>query len=73
MALLSRYIVVEMRCARVVRAPLLAASFAWGQSSLGPSQFNQDLQAVVTQLPSLHINLFFQTSQADFIAAAQQL
>ena len=45
----------------------------YGQPSLGPQQFSQDLQAVVTQLPNLHVNLFFQTPQADFIAAAQQL
>jgi len=43
------------------------------QTTLGPAQFSQDLQAVVTQLPALHVDLFFQTPQADFNAAAQQL
>jgi uncharacterized protein (TIGR03437 family) len=64
---------------RVMRKPycgaaalLLGVSCLCGQT-LGPQQFSQDLQSVVTQLPKLHVNLFFQISQADFQAAAQQL
>lgn len=56
-----------------VASLLLAVSSLYGQTPLGPQQFSQDLQAVVTQLPKFHVNLFFQTSQADFQAAAQQL
>ena len=52
---------------------LFAVLPMFGQPSLRPQQFSQDLQAIVSQLPKLHVNLFFQTPQADFIAAAQQL
>ena len=57
----------------VLVALWLVSSWAQGQTQLGPTQFSQDLQAVVTQLPKLHVNLFFQISQADFEAAAQRL
>src|ERR1700730_9196494 len=50
-----------------------ALSLPTAQAALGPQQFTQDLQAVVTQLPKLHVNLFFQTPPAEFNAAAQQL
>ena len=58
---------------RTVPALFLAASGIYGQSSLGPPQFSQDLNAVVTQLPKLHVNLFFQTPETVWDAAAQQL
>ena len=61
------------RLFRAVPALLLLAAAAYGQSSLGPQQFSQDLQTVVTQLPKLHVDLFFQTPQSDFNTAAQQL
>jgi uncharacterized protein (TIGR03437 family) len=61
-----------IRISRVVAA-LFAVLPMCGQPSLGPQQFIQDLEAVVAQLPKLHVNLFFQTPQADFNAAAQQL
>lgn len=50
-----------------------ALSFPAAQAALGPEQFTQDLQAVVTQLPKLHVNLFFHMPPAEFNAAAQQL
>ena len=46
----------------VLVALWLVSSWAQGQTQLGPTQFSQDLQAVVTQLPKLHVNLFFQIS-----------
>lgn len=58
---------------RLLAGGLLAASLIHGQTLLGPPQFSQDLQDVVTKLPMLHVNLFFQISQADFNSAAQQL
>ena len=51
----------------------LAASWAHGQTPLGPQPFSQDLQTVLTELPELHVNLFFRTPEADFDAAARQL
>ena len=62
-----------VRAYTAILSLFLSASGMYAQNSLGPEQFNQDLQAVVTQLPKLHVNLFFQTSEADFLAAAQQL
>jgi hypothetical protein len=44
----------------------LWVSCLFGQIPLGPQQFSQDLQAIVTRLPKLHVNLFFEISQADF-------
>lgn len=62
------------RVPRLLILVVLAASSAiFGQTSLGPAQFSQDLRALVTQLPKLRVNLFFQTPEADFNAAAQQL
>jgi hypothetical protein len=57
--------------ARMLVALLVLASHLSAQAALGPAEFSQDLQSVVTQLPKLHVNLFFQTPQDDFNAAAQ--